>query len=165
MSLVKVRVPLGKTGKFRIQHARRLKSGKLKFVKNPKRGGTAKRVKTVRSTTRAKRTGTVRNTAKGKMFRTLSGVGALEDVAWGFIGFTLLGKTTTSLPMTRAIQGIQGFAFDRRGKNRLVGSILDLASLWLAGGFGQGLGAGFGGGGGGVRALQDIQNLLKVRPL
>ncbi|MEE9403116.1 MAG: hypothetical protein V3V47_07965 [Desulfobacteria bacterium] len=103
----------------------------------------------------------MRNTAKGKMFRTLSGVGALEDVGIGFIGFTLLGKTPSALPLTRAIQGIAAIAMDRRGKNRAVSGILDLVTLWLAGGFGGQRRLTSGGGG----VLQELQNLAKVRPL
>lgn len=163
MSFKNIRVPVGKTGKTRLQRVKILKSGKFKFVKNLKKKGGSTRTKTARSTTRARKTRNVRNTAKGKMFRTLSGIGAVEDVAWGFIGFTLLGKTPTALPMTRAVQGIQGHAFDRRGRARLVPAILDLASLWLAGGFGNGGGFRLGGDGG--FQLESVRNLLKLRPL
>ena len=163
MSFKNIRVPVGKTGKTRLQRVQILKSGKFKFVKNLKKGGSTKANRPKRS--KAKRTGKVRNTAKGKMFRTLSGLGALEDVGIGFIGFTLLGKTPSALPLTRAIQGIAAIAMDRRGKARAVSGILDLVALWLAGGFGQKRLTSFGGGGGGNRILMELQNLAKVRPL
>jgi hypothetical protein len=85
--------------------------------------------------------------------------GGAEDVAWGFIGFSIFGKTAVALPMTRVVQGLAGHALDRRGKSRLVPGILDLISLWLAGGFGSRNG-GFGGGGGGLRST--LSNLQKI---
>lgn len=89
------------------------------------------------------------------MFRTVGATGALEDVAWGFIGFQALGNNVTALPTTRVIQGLAGIALDRRGKSRLVPGILDLISIYLAGGYGGGLGG----------ILAPVTNLLKLRPL
>ena len=129
-----IRVPVGKTGKTRLQRVQVLKSGKFKFVKNLRKGAGSPKSKTKRSS--SKRTGKVRNTAKGKLFRSVSGVGALEDVGVGFIGFTLLGKTPSALPITRTLQGVAAYAMDRRGKRHAVQGIIDLLTLWLAGGFG-----------------------------
>ena len=170
MSFKNIRVPVGKTGKTRLQRVQILKSGKFKFVKNLKKGGSTKGNRPKRST--AKRTGKVRNTAKGKLFRSVSGAGALEDVGVGFIGFTLLGKTPAALPITRTLQGLAGHAMGRRGKRHAIQGIIDLLTLWLAGGIGVGVGArlppaggGFGGGGGGARVLFQLQQLAKMGPL
>lgn len=166
MSFKNIRVPVGKTGKTRLQRVQVLKSGKFKFVKNLRKKSGSTKKRTVKRSS-SKRTGKVRNTAKGKMFRTLSGVGALEDVGIGFIGFTLLGKTPAALPLTRAIQGIAAIAMDRRGKARAVSGILDLVALWLAGGFGGGNGTRVSRPQGqlGGTILMELQNLAKIRPL
>ncbi len=133
-----IRVPVGKTGKTRLQRVQVLKSGKFKFVKNIKKGkssssrsSTSSRKKSTRSAKRS-----VRKTGS-KMLRTVGAIGAAEDIAWGFVGFSMLGGTPASLPMTRVIQGVAGHALDRRGKRRLVDGILDLVALWLAGGLGR----------------------------
>ena len=157
-----IRVPVGKSGKTRLQRVMVKANGQYKFVKNLKTGGSAKGTKTKRSTT--KRTGKkVNTTGKGKMFRTLSGVGALEDIGVGFIGFTLLGKTPLALPITRTLQGLAGYALDRRGKNRAVSGILDLVTLWLAGGFGARTSRPQGQLGGTI--IAELRNLAKIRPL
>lgn len=153
-----ITVPIGKTGKTRKQRVQVLKSGQFKFVKNLPKG------KKITSKKKGGKTRNVRKTAKGKFFGNLSGAGALEDVAWGFVGFSVLGRTPAALPMVRALQGIQGHALGRRGKARMVPAILDLISIWLAGGFGAGLGTAFGGGGAGLR-LSDLTQVLKLRPL
>jgi len=162
-----IRVPVGKTGKTRLQRVQVLANGKYKFVKNLKTASSAKRTKT--RGLGPKRSGKVRKTGNGKMFRTVSGVGALEDVGVGFIGFTLLGKTPAALPITRTLQGVAGYAFDRRGKAHAITGILDLVTIWLAGGMGKtttiGAAQGVGGGGAGARILYELQNLAKVRPL
>jgi len=164
MSFKNIRVPVGKTGKTRLQRVKILKSGKFKFVKNLKKGGSTKGNRPKRST--AKRTGKVRNTSKGKLFRSVSGVGALEDIGVGFIGFTLLGKTPAALPMTRTAQGIAAYAMDRRGKRHAVQGIIDLLTLWLAGGFGVGNGRVSRGAQGNLSGiLVQLQQVAKMRPL
>jgi hypothetical protein len=160
-----IRVPVGKTGKTRLQRVQILKSGKFKFVKNLKKGPGSATKRTVKRSS-SKKKGKVRNTAKGKLFRSISGAGALEDVGVGFIGFTLLGKTPAALPITRTLQGLAGHAMDRRGKRHAIQGILDLFTLWLAGGFG-----GNGGrvslpqGGLSGNLLDSLQQLAKTRPL
>lgn len=148
-----VRIKTGKGGKTRLQRVRVNAKGQWKFLKNIITRATPKQKRAKSSARRAKRgnpSRSVNRTAKSKMLRTMSLEGGVEDIAWGFIGFTVLGKTATALPMTRAVQGLAGHALDRRGKARLVPAILDLITLWLAGGFGNGR-KGFGGGGAGVR--------------
>lgn len=167
MSFKNIRVPVGKTGKTRLQRVQVLKSGKFKFVKNLRKGKGSTKKRTVKRSS-SNRKGKVRNTAKGKLFRSVSGAGALEDVGVGFIGFTLLGKTPAALPITRTLQGLAAHAMDRRGKRHAIQGILDLVTLWLAGGIGVaprlGGGTGFGGGGGGA-VLFQLQQLAKMRPL
>ena len=146
-------------GKTRLQRAQVLKSGKLKFVKNLSSSSSRKRsTSSKRKNTPAKRSANrrkVSKTGKSKMLRTVGLVGAAEDIAWGFVGFNVLGKTVGALPMTRVIQGVAGHALDRRGKRRLVDGVLDLVTIWLS--TGSLLGNGFGGGGAGVRsALSKI---------
>lgn len=103
--------------------------------------------------------GNVRKTGKGKALRTLGTTGALEDLAWGWIGFNIMGKSPAALPMTRVVQGLAGIAMDRRGKGRLIYGIIDLIAIYLSGGMGVS-GLGFGGGGAGAR----IQ-LAKLLPI
>lgn len=151
-----IRIPM-RNGKTRLQRVQVLKSGKLKFVKNlttSRKSNPKKRSASTRS---------VRKTAnKGKMFRTISATGALEDIAWGFVGFNILGQSVAALPMVRTIQGIQGHVLDRRGKRRLVDGILDLITIWVSRASGR---DGFRLGGGNGFQLESIVNLLKVRPL
>ena len=148
-------VPVGKTGKKRRQRVQVLKSGKLKFVKNLKSGksSSSKSSTSKRKKRKAGNPRKVTRTAKTKMLRTMSLEGGVEDIAWGFIGFTVLGKNATALPMTRTIQGLAAHALDRRGKARLVPAILDLVTLWLAGGFG---------GNGSTRTSSVLRQLQKV---
>lgn len=134
-----IRVPVGKSGRTRLQRVMVLKSGKFKFVKNIKRGSSSasrKKTSSRRKNTRKTANRSVSRTVKTKMLRTMSLEGGVEDIAWGFIGFTILGKSPAALPMTRTVQGLAAHALDRRGKARLVPGILDLISIWLAGGFG-----------------------------
>lgn len=158
-----IRVPVGKSGKTRLQRVQVLKSGKFKFVKNIGKRVSRRKKTTKKSVSRRKKRGnpskSVRKTAKGKFFGNLSGAGALEDVAWGTIGFSVLGRSATAIPMTRAIQGIAAHALDRRGKARMIPGILDLISIWLAGGFGANGGVGLGG------IASALQNLRKMSPL
>lgn len=151
-----IKVPVGKSGKTRLQRVQVLKSGKFKFVKNIVKGKKT----TSKKRTKGGKSRNVRKTAKGKFFGNLSGTGALEDVAWGFIGFNVLGGSVTALPMTRTIQGIAGHALGRRGKARMIPGILDLISIWLAGGFRNGARAP------GISGISDaLVQLRKVSPL
>ena len=158
-----VRIKTGKGSKTRLQRVRVNAKGQWKFLKNVKSSSSRSRVsKTSKRKKTRKRSNNpgrkVARTAKSKMLRTMSLEGGVEDIAWGFIGFTVLGKNATALPMTRTIQGLAAHALDRRGKARLVPAVLDLVTLWLAGGFGGN--GGFGGGGAGVRnALSKISFL------
>ena len=154
-----IRVPVGQSGKTRLQRVQVLKSGKFKFVKNLVKGKKT----TSKKRKKAGNPRNVRKTGKGKFFGNLSGTGALEDVAWGFIGFSVLGKTPAALPMTRAVQGIQGHALGRRGKARMIPAIIDLISIWLAGGFGVRAAAPAGGLLG--QLADSLRNLQKMSPL
>lgn len=135
-----VRIRTGKGSKTRLQRVRVNAKGQWKFLKNTKSSASRTRVsKSSKRKNTRKRSNPgrkVTRTAKSKMLRTISLEGGVEDIAWGFIGFTVLGKNATALPMTRVVQGLAGHALDRRGKARLVPGILDLITLWLAGGFG-----------------------------
>ena len=143
-----VRIKTGKGSKTRLQKVRVNAKGQWKFLKNTKKS-TSSSSKPQKSSSKKKGNNpsrkVVKRTVNSKMLRTMSLEGGVEDIGWGFIGFTLLGKTPAALPMTRTIQGLAAHALDRRGKARLVPGILDLVSLWLAGGFGSsssGAGAG-----------------------
>lgn len=144
-----------------------LANGQYRFVKKSvydrAKGRSKKRSSTSRS--KSKKGGNPRRMSKGAFFKTLSIVGALEDAVWGYMGFNLLGRTPAALPFTRAVQGIQGYALDRRGKGRLLYSIIDLIDLYLSGAIGLG---GNGTSRPGLYPLlpfDALRNLLKVRPL
>ncbi len=152
-----------KNGKTRLQRVQVLASGKYKFVKNTKSRSskTSRPRKASKSLKRrSSKSRNVRKTGKGKMFRNIGAVGAAEDVAWGFMGFQLLGRTPAALPMTRTIQGITGYVLNRRGKARAIYGVLDLISLWLSGGMGT---TRVMGGPGGI--VQQFSSALKLRPL
>ena len=151
-----IRVPK-RGGGTRLQRVQVLKSGKYKFVKNigksvaKKVRKKAKRVRTRGNPSRSKRM------AKGKLFKNLSGAGAIEDLAWGFIGQTVLANQVgeaVALPMTRTIQGIVGHALNRRGKGRMIYGIIDLIDLYLVGAWG-----------GQIPMLGELTQALKIRPL
>ena len=153
-----------KNGKTRLQRVQILASGKYKFVKNIKSASSKTSRARKPSKSLKRRSGksrNVRKTGKGKMFRNIGAVGAAEDVAWGFIGFTLLGQTPSALPMTRTIQGITGYVLNRRGKARAIYGVLDLISLWLAGGMGTTTRVM--GGPGGI--VSQFKAALQLRPL
>ena len=143
-----------KNGKTRLQRVQVLASGKYRFVKNvasrarkavskarkPKRRVTRSSGKSRRKTTVAK---------KGSFFGNLSGVGMVEDAAWGYFGLKLLGNTSSSLPTVRVIQGVAGHALGRRGKGRLVYGLIDLLDVYLAGAR--------------VPVLDSVAQLMKIR--
>ena len=125
-----------KNGKTRTQRVQVLASGKYKFVKNTSRGSSKRKRNPSRKSnpkrrSRAKRT--VKRVAKGKFFKNLGLVGFAEDLAWGYVGMSVLGASASGLATTRVIQGIQGHALGRRGKARLIYGIIDLIDLWLMG--------------------------------
>lgn len=127
-----IRVPVGKSGKTRLQRVQVLASGKYKFVKNltksKAKGGGSKRTSRSASS-KGKSVG-----KNSKMFRTLGATGAIEDFAWGFGGLALMGANNpVALPAVRLVQGIQGHIFNRVGKGRLVYALIDLADLIIAG--------------------------------
>lgn len=144
-----------KNGKTRLQRVQVLASGKYKFVKNLARGAKKAR-KTVKAVRARSRSSKVRKTAKGKFFKNMSIEGFAEDLAWGYLGLRVLGSAPSTLPTVRAIQGLQGYALNRRGKGRLMYAITDLVDLWLAGAYSP---AQLGG------ISSSVSNLLKVRPL
>lgn len=145
-------------GKTRLQRVQVLASGKYKFVKNLVKGTKA-------IVSRRRSTGSRSVTKTGgnrKALRVYGATGGLEDIAWGWIGFNVLGRTPAALPATRVVQGLAGYALDRRGKGRAVYGILDLVALWLSGA----LGGGGGGRGGNLQSIfNDLQQIVKIRPL
>lgn len=154
-----IRVPVGKSGKTRLQRVQVLKSGKFKFVKNIKKGKSSvsrakkspsKRKRKARSTSKRARP---RKMAKG-FLKGMSAAGAAEDLAWGFVGLKLIGATPTALPSIRVIQGAAGHMLNRRGKSRLIPALIDLVDLWLAGATG-----------GQVPLVTEVQQLLKLSPV
>ena len=120
-----------KGGGTRLQRAKVLASGKLKFVKNL---GT--KTRSVRKTA-GKRTAKARAyAARGaKILGTYGVTGAAEDLAIGYFGAQLLASRgyplEQALPMTRVIQGAAMKALNRRGKGRLVYGIIDLVDVYL----------------------------------
>jgi hypothetical protein len=86
---------------------------------------------------------------KGSFFGNLSGVGMVEDAAWGYFGLKLLGNTSSTLPTVRVIQGVAGHALGRRGKGRLVYGLIDLLDVYLAGAR--------------VPVLDSVAQLMKIR--
>ena len=143
-----------------------LPTGQYKFIKKAVydriKGNKPKKASNP-SVTRKKSGGNKRVAKKGFLGK-LSGVGMLEDFAWGYMGFNLLGQTPAALPLTRTIQGIQGYVFDRRGKYRALDGILDCLVIWSSGGWGRG--ARRRNGQNLVQLiLAPLQNLAKIRPL
>ena len=116
-------------------------------------------VKTVRSASRAARTGG-KIVAGRKLLRNMSGVGALEDFGWGWIGFNITGRGAASLPIVRVVQGVQGHVFDRRGKARLIPGLIDLLVILTSGGIKAGKTTAV------ARPLSDAgRQLAKIFPL
>ena len=152
-----IRIPK-RGGGYRLQRAQVLKSGKLKFVKNLKKGKSSASRSSRAPVKRKKRTKTVsrkRTKVNSKRFlgnMSLSGAG--EDLAWGFAGLKLLGNDIATLPSVRFIQGATGHLMNRRGKSRLVPAIIDLVDLYLAGATG-----------GEIPLVTQIQQLVKLSPI
>jgi len=95
-----------------------------------------------------------------KLLRNMSGIGALEDFGWGWVGFNVTGRSAASLPIVRALQGIQGHVFDRRGKARLIPGLIDLLVILTSGGIKNGTTAAV------VRPLGDARaQVAKLFPL
>ena len=145
-------------GGYRLQRAQVLKSGKLKFVKNLKKGKSSASRSTSAPVKRNKRTKTAsrkRTKVNSKRFLgNMSISGAGEDLAWGFVGLRLLGSDVATLPSVRFIQGATGHLMNRRGKSRLVPAIIDLVDLYLAGATG-----------GEIPLVTQIQQLIKLSPI
>ncbi|MBA7539868.1 hypothetical protein ES705_32153 [subsurface metagenome] len=104
------------------------KSGATLFraaSKTYKKAGSAKRSNPKRVSKTAR---------KSKLFRSISGVGALEDIGVGAIGgmvFRAMAFGAYALPATRICQGLAGVAMDRRGKRHLVSGVIDFIDNWL----------------------------------
>ena len=150
-----VRIKTGKGSKTRMQRVKVNAKGQWKFLKNTGTKGESNPKKT--SPKRAGRgSSKVNRVAKGKFFKNMSLAGAAEGVGWGFVGLNMLGTTNpVSLPITRLVQGVQGHVLGRRGKARLMPSIIDLIDLWLVGQFKMPA----------IGKTSGIAQLLKVRPL
>ena len=122
--------------KGKMRKVRVLKNGQWRFMKgSPKRKSpsrTRKRGNPKKRTYR-RSAGRVYKSAKGKFFKNLGMVGFAEDLAWGYVGMSLLGANASGLATARVIQGIQGHALGRRGKQRLIYGLIDLIDLWLIG--------------------------------
>jgi hypothetical protein len=150
-----IRIPK-RGGGSRLQRVKVLKSGKYQFVKNLTKGASKPR----KSNKKRKRSNPVRSrsvkkVAKGKFFKNMGIQGFAEDLAWGYFGINALAPsmgTASALATTRAIQGIQGYALNRRGKARLMFAITDLIDLWLAGQFN-------------LSKLSGVSQILKISPL
>ena len=136
-----------------------MKSGKLKFVKNL----TTSRKSNPKKRSASKRSVTNTGNNKSKMFRTISATGALEDIAWGFVGFNVLGQSVAALPLIRTIQGVQGHVLDRRGTRRLVDGVLDLITIWVSRNMGGRTPFRLGGDSG--FQTESLVSFLKLRPL
>lgn len=124
-----------KNGKTRLQRVQVLASGKYKFVKNLT-SKAKKTVKTVRSRSVRSSSRSVNRVGKSKFFKNMSGVGAVEDALIGYVGLQVLAPSVgaaAALPLTRTLQGIAGYALNRRGKGRMMYGIIDLIDLYLAG--------------------------------
>jgi len=104
----------------------------------------SKTSKTTKPAVRAKRSNPkVKNVSrKPKLFRTISGIGAIEDLGVGLAGgiaFRTFGFGANAVPATRIVQGIAGVAMDRRGKRHLVQGTIDFVDNWLLDVLGHGV--------------------------
>lgn len=79
---------------------------------------------------------------KGKLFGSISGIGALEDLAVGLGGgvlFRSMGQGANAVPMTRIVQGAVGYGLKRRGKAHLIRGIIDYVDNYLLSRIGYGV--------------------------
>lgn len=79
---------------------------------------------------------------KGKLFGSISGIGALEDVAVGIGGgilFRSMGQGANAVPLTRVVQGFAGYGLNRRGKSHLIRGIIDYIDNYLLSALGFGV--------------------------
>ena len=120
------RVRVNAKGQWKFLKSKKKKSSNPSRKKSKKRNPSKKR--TYRRSAKK-----VYKTAKGKFFKNLGMVGFAEDLAWGYVGMSLLGANASGLATARVIQGIQGHALGRRGKQRLIYGLIDLIDLWLIG--------------------------------
>lgn len=120
-----------KGGKTRLQRVKVLASGKYKFVKNLKKGAS----KTAKKTRKGGKTAKNKGGGGKKLIGNLGAVGALEDLAIGYFGTSILKNmgypTESALPMARTAQGLIGVALNRRGKGRLAYGVIDLIDVYL----------------------------------
>lgn len=138
-----IRVPVGKSGKTRLQRVQVLASGKYKFVKNIKR--VASRTSPKKRTGKKSSSAGRRNVSKGKLFGSISGIGALEDLAVGLGAGAVLramGAGVNAVPTVRILQGFAGHAMNRRGKRHLIDGLLDYIDNVLLDMIGMGVGVG-----------------------
>ena len=124
-----------KNGKTRMQRARVLASGKLRFVKN------LGRRKPRKTTSKGGKRTVVRKRARAAISRSkkvlgnYGATGLLEDAAIGYFGTSVLMgmgyPIESAMPMTRVVQGAVGKALNRRGKGRLAYGVIDLIDVYL----------------------------------
>lgn len=122
----------GKTGKALFKAASKT------YTKKPKQGAAPRARK--RSNPKVKNV----SSRKPKLFRTISGIGALEDLGVGLAGgilFRTMGFGANAVPATRIVQGIAGVGMDRRGKRHLVQGTIDFVDNWLLDVLGHGVGS------------------------
>lgn len=111
---------------------------------------------------RVRRVAKKKNNYRKKALSLTSGMGPkslLMDVAWGWGGYTLLGRTPLALPTARIAQGVAAHAFGLPGKRRLIYGLLDYLTVYLSPRNGNGniLGA--------LDPILDpLRNLAKVHP-
>ena len=130
-----------------------------KAYKASKRGATRRKNQT--KPRRVRRLAKKKNNYRKKALSLTSGMGPkslMMDVAWGWGGYTLLGRTPLALPTARIAQGVAAHAFGLPGKRRLIYGLLDYFSVYMSGnGNGTMLGA--------LDPILDpLRNLAKVHP-
>ncbi len=129
--------------------------------KATKRGSTRRKSPT-KTRRRVRRVAKKKNNYRKKALSLTSGMGIKSlamDVAWGWGGYNLLGKTPLALPTARIAQGISAHAFGLPGKRRLIYGLLDYFSVYMSprNGNGNMLGAL-------NPILAPLRNLAKVHP-
>jgi len=129
--------------------------------KATKRGSTRRKNQT-KPKRRVRRLAKTKNNYRKKALSLTSGMGIKSiamDVAWGWGGYNLLGKTPLALPTARIAQGVAAHAFGLPGKRRLIYGLLDYLSVYMSprNGNGNMLGAL-------DPILAPLRNLAKVHP-
>ncbi|MBA7539669.1 hypothetical protein ES705_31949 [subsurface metagenome] len=119
------------------------KSGATLFRAASKTYKKASGAKKVSSARRSNPKRVSKTSRKPKLFKTISGIGALEDLGVGLFGGILMrlwGQGANAIPATRIVQGIAGVALNRRGKRHLVQGFIDYVDNWLLDQMGYGVG-------------------------